>query len=90
MTSIAIPEELASALAADPVASELFNRMPPSHQSETVRYVAEAKRLETRVRRATQTILWLHEGKIGMPKSSTPRSRKQGTPESHPSTPPQS
>ena len=47
-----IPEELHSVLAADKTARAAFNAMPPSHQAEHIRYIAEAKKPETRARRA--------------------------------------
>lgn len=59
------PAELTDALAANPQAQAIFERMPPSHQRETVRYVAEAKRAETRTKRAAQTVEWILSGKIG-------------------------
>ncbi|HVM44380.1 MAG TPA: YdeI/OmpD-associated family protein [Candidatus Thermoplasmatota archaeon] len=51
-----IPEELRAALAQDTVARQAFERMPPSHRREHARYVAEAKRPETRARRAAKTL----------------------------------
>lgn len=62
---IEIPAELSEALAANPQAQAIFERMPPSHQRETVGYVAEAKRAETRSKRAAQTVEWILSGKIG-------------------------
>ena len=53
---IEIPAELAAALATDPAAKAAFEALAPSHRREYADHVAEAKRPETRERRATQTI----------------------------------
>ena len=53
---VAIPAELVAALAADPAARAAFDALAPSHRREYADHVAEAKRPETRERRATQTI----------------------------------
>lgn len=62
---IDLPEELTAALAGNAQAKAIFERMPPSHQRETARHVAEAKRPETRNKRAAQTVEWILNGKIG-------------------------
>lgn len=51
-----IPSELAALLDADPVAKAAFERMPPSHRREHADHVAEAKREETRQRRAEKCL----------------------------------
>jgi hypothetical protein len=53
---VAIPAELADALAADLIAKAAFDSLAPSHRRECAEHVAEAKRPETRERRAAQTI----------------------------------
>ena len=53
---VEIPAELAAALAADPAAKAAFDALAPSHRREYADHVGEAKRPETRERRATQTI----------------------------------
>ncbi len=53
---VAIPSELADALAASPDAKAAFERLPPSHRREHAEFVAQAKREETRRRRAGQTV----------------------------------
>jgi hypothetical protein len=58
-----IPEELASALGADPAAKAAFEGLAFTHRKEYARWVADAKREETRDRRVTQTIQMLREGK---------------------------
>jgi hypothetical protein len=51
-----LPAELASALAADPVSSELFEGLAFSHRREYADWVREAKQSSTRERRAAQTV----------------------------------
>lgn len=51
-----IPAELTAALDATPVAREIFVHLSPSHQREHADYVAEAKKPETRQRRAAKTV----------------------------------
>jgi uncharacterized protein YdeI (YjbR/CyaY-like superfamily) len=48
---VEVPDALAAALAADPQAREPFERMAFAHRKEYARWVAEAKREETRQRR---------------------------------------
>ena len=47
-----IPRELAAVLEADPESWERFETIPPSHRQEYINWVAEARRSETRRRRA--------------------------------------
>lgn len=47
-----IPRELAVVLEADPESWERFESIPPSHREEYVNWVAEARRSDTRRRRA--------------------------------------
>ena len=51
-----LPDELAAALAASPAARKVFDALSYSHRREHVMYVAEAKKAETRERRAVRTI----------------------------------
>jgi hypothetical protein len=53
---IVIPEELVAALAADPVARTRFEALAPTHRRDHAEHVAQAKRPETRVRRAAKTV----------------------------------
>ena len=53
---VELPTELAVALAGDPAAKAAFAALAPSHRREFADHVAEAKRPETRERRAAQTI----------------------------------
>jgi hypothetical protein len=54
-----IPPELSSALAADDLALEVFERLSFTHRREYATYVAEAKRPETRSRRIEETLIRL-------------------------------
>ncbi|MCW2956950.1 MAG: hypothetical protein JWO69_1819 [Thermoleophilia bacterium] len=56
-----LPRELVAALAAAPQAQELFAALAPSHRREFVRWVMEARRADTRERRAAQTVMRLLE-----------------------------
>ena len=49
--TIEVPEDLASALGADPAARAAFDALAPSRRKEHVRAVTEAKKPETRERR---------------------------------------
>jgi hypothetical protein len=53
---VAVPPELAYALATDPEIRSRFDRLAPSHRREYAEFVGEAKREETRRRRAEQTV----------------------------------
>jgi len=58
-----VPEALAAALAADPHARELFERMAFTHRKEYARWVAEAKREQTRQRRVRQALEMIRAGR---------------------------
>ena len=51
---LAIPDDLAAALAANPKSARAFAALPPSHQREYVKWIEEAKKIETRQRRAAK------------------------------------
>ncbi len=53
---VTVPPELVEALAAEPAAKAAFEALAPSRRREYAEFVAEAKRPETRLRRATQTV----------------------------------
>ncbi len=59
---VEVPEALAAALAADPEASASFERMAFTHRKEYARWVAEAKRDETRQRRVEQAVEMIRTG----------------------------
>ena len=51
-----MPADLAAALAADPQAKAVFDGMAFTHRKEYARWVAGAKRDETRERRVQQAV----------------------------------
>jgi uncharacterized protein YdeI (YjbR/CyaY-like superfamily) len=57
------PAELAAALAGSTEARAIYERLSFSHQKAYADWVAEAKRPETRVRRATAALDRLREGR---------------------------
>lgn len=50
--SLPIPDELAAILASDEGTKERFEMLAPSHRREYITWIGEAKRPETRQRRA--------------------------------------
>ena len=52
---VTVPADLADSLAADDVARAAFDRLPPSHRRERVRWVEEAKQAGTRTARIART-----------------------------------
>ena len=54
--AVEVPEDLAAALARSEAAKTAFDRLAPSHQSEYVEWIEEAKRPETRARRIEKTV----------------------------------
>ena len=60
--SVEVPLELADALANDETAAAAWERLAPSHRREHARHVAEAKREETRRRRAAAILDRLRGG----------------------------
>jgi 2-isopropylmalate synthase len=51
-----IPAELAEALSENETAGKIFAALPSSHQNEYLRWISEAKRAETRQRRAAKAV----------------------------------
>lgn len=60
---VSIPPELDHLLSSDPIARGRYDKLPPSHQRECVEYINEAKREETRKRRAQKIIDMLKASK---------------------------
>lgn len=60
---IAMPDDLATALAADAAAQATFDGFSPSARREYLEWVTEAKRPETRAKRIAQAVEWMAEGK---------------------------
>lgn len=61
--SLAVPKELATALARNARAKKAFDAFSPSHRREYLEWITEAKRPETRDRRIATALTWLEEGK---------------------------
>jgi len=59
---VEVPEALAAALAADPDARVSFEGMAFTHRKEYARWVAEARKEETRQRRAQQALEMIRAG----------------------------
>ncbi|MDO4776729.1 MAG: YdeI/OmpD-associated family protein [Cardiobacteriaceae bacterium] len=51
-----LPDDFAQALTAHPDAETRFLALPPSHRREYLKWIAEAKRADTRARRIAQAI----------------------------------
>lgn len=51
MPDVTVPDDIQSALDADPAAKQRFAKLPASHRGEYLKWVLEAKKPETRVRR---------------------------------------
>jgi hypothetical protein len=61
--AIAVPPELAKALARQPKIKAQFDAMSPSHRREYCEWIADAKKPETRERRLLKAIEQIAEGK---------------------------
>jgi Bacteriocin-protection, YdeI or OmpD-Associated/Domain of unknown function (DUF1905) len=60
---VEVPEALAAALASDTEAKAAFERMAYTHRKEYARWIADAKRDETRERRVQQALEMIRAGK---------------------------
>ena len=60
---VEVPEELARALAADENARTAYDKLAFTHRKEFARWIAEAKRAETKERRVAQALEMLHDGR---------------------------
>ena len=60
---VAVPADLADALAGDPDARAAFDGLSHSHRKEWVRWIEEAKRAETRVGRVDKAVAALRDGR---------------------------
>jgi hypothetical protein len=60
---VAVPADLAEALAGDDAARATFDGLAFTHRKEWVRWVEDAKKPETRATRVTRTVESLHAGK---------------------------
>jgi hypothetical protein len=59
---VEVPPELAAALAADREAGAVYEALSYTHRREYARWIAEAKRSETRERRAAKAVGMLRDG----------------------------
>ena len=59
---VEVPPELAAALAADATAAAAFDALSFTHRREYAEWIAEAKREETRARRAARAVEMLRDG----------------------------
>jgi hypothetical protein len=60
---VAVPGDLAAALAQDDIARTNFDGLSYTHRKEWVRWIDEAKKAETRATRLAKTVESLHAGK---------------------------
>jgi hypothetical protein len=60
---VAVPGDLAAALAETPEARAFFDGLAYTHRREYVRWIEEARRAETRARRVARAVAMLREGK---------------------------
>jgi hypothetical protein len=60
---VEVPTELAAALATDPQAAAAYEKLAFTHRKEYARWVGEAKKEETRQRRAAESLQMLREGR---------------------------
>ena len=60
---VEVPEALATALDGDPEARAVFDQLAFTHRKEFARWVAEAKRPETRDRRVVQALEMIRAGR---------------------------
>lgn len=60
---VALPDELAAALAGDAEANARFDAMAFTHRKEYARWVADAKRADTRERRVRQALEMIRSGR---------------------------
>ena len=61
--SMTIPLDLSSMLASDVEAKAIFDELSPSHQREYIKWVEEAKKVETRAKRIQKMMDMLKQGK---------------------------
>jgi hypothetical protein len=61
--TVELPDALVAALARDPQAAAAFDRLAFTHRSEFARWIAEAKRDETRERRVGQAMEMIRAGR---------------------------
>jgi uncharacterized protein YdeI (YjbR/CyaY-like superfamily) len=60
---VTVPDDLRAAIDAEPAAASEFESFSPSAQREYADWITGAKRPATRMRRITQAVAWIAEGK---------------------------
>lgn len=60
---IAVPDDLAAALADNEAARAVFDGFAPSHRRDYLEWIVEAKQAATRARRIQQAVEWMAQGK---------------------------
>jgi len=60
---LAMPDDFAAALRAQPAAAAVFDGFAPGQQRDYIEWITEAKREETRASRLAQAVEWIAEGK---------------------------
>lgn len=60
---VVVPDDLAAALAADPLVAQAFEKLAYTHRKEYAVWVTDAKRAETRARRVAQAVEMIREGR---------------------------
>lgn len=58
---IMVPDDLERRLSSEPAAEARFDAMPPSHRRESLKWIEEARKEETRRRRIEKTLSMLLE-----------------------------
>ncbi|MGH4015655.1 MAG: YdeI/OmpD-associated family protein [Pseudonocardiaceae bacterium] len=53
---VTLPDDLAEALAGDPSARQFFDALSFTHRKKWVRWITEAKKVETRAARVAKTL----------------------------------
>ena len=61
--ALAMPDDFAAALRAQPAAKKIFDAFAPGQQRDYIEWITEAKRAETRAKRLEEALGWIAEGK---------------------------
>jgi len=61
--ALALPDDFAAALRAQPAAREVFDAFAPGQQRDYIEWITEAKRAQTRTKRLEEALAWITEGK---------------------------
>ena len=61
--ALAMPDDFAAALRAQPAARKVFDAFAPGQQRDYIEWITEARRAETRAKRLEEALGWIAEGK---------------------------